>query len=108
MVMSHEPYIKLVIGFLFTSLAFMVRTHPCLTFWESKRGAKTTNPPWLGSIVVRIITFDLPSTVAGGKLCTFPHLHSRPQEGLSEYSPGHHGECFYFWAEGLLSMQMSL
>uniref|UniRef100_A0A674MYQ6 MFSD2 lysolipid transporter A, lysophospholipid a n=1 Tax=Takifugu rubripes TaxID=31033 RepID=A0A674MYQ6_TAKRU len=37
MVMSHEPYIKLVIGFLFTSLAFMVKTHPCLTFWESKR-----------------------------------------------------------------------
>lgn len=27
-VMSHEPYIKLVIGFLFTSLAFMV-TSPC-------------------------------------------------------------------------------
>lgn len=24
MVMSHEPYVKLVIGFLFTSLAFMV------------------------------------------------------------------------------------
>lgn len=28
MVMSHEPYLKLVIGFLFTSLAFMV-TSPC-------------------------------------------------------------------------------
>lgn len=26
MVVSHEPYVKLVIGFLFTSLAFMVKT----------------------------------------------------------------------------------
>ena len=26
MVMNHGPYVKLVLGFLFTSLAFMVRT----------------------------------------------------------------------------------
>lgn len=43
-----------------------------------------------------VIIFDL-FPVAGGELCTFPHLHSWPQEGLSEYSLGHHGECFYFW-----------
>lgn len=41
-------------------------------------------------------SFSFVVTAARGKLCPFHHLLSWPQETLPEYSPGHHGEHFYF------------
>ena len=84
-VMSHGPYVKLVIGFLFTSLAFMVILHfiICLIFDVEV-------------VIIKSNFLHLSFTATVGKLCPFHHIRPRPSERLSEYSLGNHGECFYF------------
>lgn len=93
LVLSHGPYIRLVIGVLFTSLAFMVRKwaffFPFL--WAS----------WDEAVFV-VISSDLLDTknesfslASGRKLCYFHHLHAQTQERLPESSPGCYGECLH-------------
>lgn len=106
LVMGHGPYVKLVGSFLFTSLAFMVRTETvlffffwllvwCLLWWlfdvcELGPGCVAAHV-WARKHFKQSSLFALP-VAPGGKLRPVLHLHAGLQERLPKHPAGHHGE----------------
>lgn len=84
--MGHGPYVKLVTSFLFTSLAFMVRTAPLSLIRVLPVTAQ------FGPLKPFFLFFLASPVAPGGKLCPVLHLHSGLQERLPKHPAGHHGE----------------
>lgn len=106
LVMNHGAYIKLITGFLFTSLAFMVRRAgledgaggkleprgPGSVIW-SRAVMWVESGHWHLFGVARVSSSDpsAPFAAAGGQLCPILHLHLGLPQRVPEHPLGHHG-----------------